>query len=96
MSVDGSSLTGVTPEFFDPNSLDEGVFLEQFRERQQKYLDHIITSTEVTNDTAFVFAEAGLDISFDEVIQPLLDTLLENANPDFILSKWFPSIEKLN
>ena len=73
--------------FEDPNLLPEDVFQAQFRERQRRAVNYTLSLPNVTLGTAFLFAEGNIEFDFEQVVQPTLDILLEEQDPDFHLSK---------
>ena len=73
--------------FQDPNLLPEDVFRAQFRERQKRAVNHTLSLPVSDLETTFLFAEKNLELDFEHVVQPTLDILLEEQDPDFLLSK---------
>lgn len=61
--------------------------LEQYRQRQKIVQSFVLNETQPKISTLSLFAEAGIEIDFEDIAGPYLDDLDSRQDPDFVISK---------
>lgn len=73
--------------FRDPTTLPQGIYLQQFRERQEQTKNYVLNNTKQSIENAFLFAKEGLDVDFNNSVLKHVRRLENKVDPDFIIGE---------